>query len=286
MPPVTAGAHIDVVVAPEFFRQFSLSGDPADRSRYQIAVLCEDAGKGGSKLMHRIFEVGRKVFISYPMNNFEVTEKAPFALLMAGGIGVTPLIAMAHRLHATGAEFALHYSCSKQANAPFLGDLAAVPWADRVQYHFSEQGGRVDLARALKFLDNAHVYVCGPDAYMTAVMAAAQASGYDEEHRHLEYFSVPEAPDYVNHDFILRLAKSGRDIQVKAGEAATDALLAAGIKVDVKCSDGLCGVCKCGFVSGAVEHRDFVLSNTERQGHLILCQSRARDAGGIIEIEL
>jgi len=112
LPEATAGAHIDVLVAPEFFRQFSLSGDPADRSRYEIAVLREDNGRGGSRLMHRIFEVGRKIFISRPINHFELVETAARSILLGGGIGVTPLIAMCHRLHSLGAEFALHYSIS------------------------------------------------------------------------------------------------------------------------------------------------------------------------------
>jgi ferredoxin len=103
---------------------------------------------------------------------------------------------------------------------------------------------------------------------------------------HLEYFSVPEVPDYVNHPFRLRLARSGREIAVTAGQSATDALAAAGVHVDVKCSDGLCGVCKCGVLSGAVEHRDFVLSKTQRGAALILCQSRAAEPGGVIEIDL
>ncbi|MFV2052092.1 2Fe-2S iron-sulfur cluster-binding protein [Aliiroseovarius sp. YM-037] len=286
MPPVTAGAHIDVVVAPEFFRQYSLSGDPADRSKYQIAVLREDTGRGGSRLLHRIFEEGRRVFISKPINHFPLDETASFTFLMGGGIGITPMIAMAHRLHAIGAEFALHYSCSKRANAGFLDDLAAMPWADRVHLHFSDEGARADLSQILTYRDNAHVYTCGPEAYMASVMEATEANGFPEDARHLEYFTVPETPDYENHDFTLRLAKSDKDIQVKADEAATDALLAAGIHVDVKCSDGLCGVCKCGLVAGNVEHRDFVLSNKDRASHLILCQSRAADPGGVIEIDL
>jgi len=286
MPPVTAGAHIDVVVAPEFFRQYSLSGDPADRSKYQIAVLREDAGRGGSKLMHRIFEPGRRVFISHPINHFPLIETAGFTYLMGGGIGITPMIAMAHRLHAIGAGFAMHYSCSRRANAGFLDDLRAAPWANRVQLHFSDEGSRADLARVLRYRENAHVYTCGPEIYMSAVIDAAEANGFPEEARHLEYFSVPETPDYINHDFTLRLAQSGRDIPVRADQAPTDALLAAGVQVDVKCSDGLCGVCKCGVISGAVEHRDFVLSNKERERAMILCQSRAARPNGIIEIDL
>ena len=286
LPPVTAGGHIDVVVAPEFFRQYSLSGDPADRSKYQIAVLREDAGKGGSKLMHRVFEEGRRVFISHPINHFPLAEDASFTYLMGGGIGITPMIAMAHRLHALGAEFAVHYSCSKRGNAGFLDDLQQMPWASKVHLHFSDEGSRADLTKVLQYRGGAHVYTCGPDIYMQGVIDTATANDFPEEARHLEYFSVPEQPDYVNHDFTLKLAKSGKTIHVKAEEPATDALLAAGIHVDVKCSDGLCGVCKCTVLSGDVEHRDFVLSNKDRETQIILCQSRAADKDRILEVDL
>ena len=284
LPPVTAGAHIDVVVAPEFFRQYSLSGDPGDPSKYQIAVLREDEGKGGSKLMHRIFNEGRRAFISHPINHFPLEEGASKTYLMGGGIGITPMIAMAHRLHAIGADFAMHYSCSKRGNAGFLEDLAAVPWADRVHYHFSDEGTRADLAQVLAYREGAHVYTCGPDVYMQSVMDAAEANGFPEDNRHLEYFSTPELPEYENHDFTLKIGD--KLIPVQADEAPTDALLAAGIHVDVKCSDGLCGVCKCKVISGDVEHRDFVLSKKDRADHMILCQSRAADPDGTLEIEL
>jgi len=286
LPEVTAGAHIDVVVAPEFFRQYSLSGDPADRKKYQIAVLREDEGRGGSKLMHRIFEQGRKVFISKPINHFPLAEDASFTFLMGGGIGVTPMIAMAHRLHALGRDFALHYSCSKREDAGFLADLPNMPWADRVHLHFSDEGTRADLNAVLQYRDTMHVYTCGPEVYMGAVMDAAQAGGFPEEARHLEYFAVPEAPEYENHDFTLKLTKSGKVIEVKADEAPTDAIRAAGVHIDVKCSDGLCGVCKCGVIAGEVEHRDFVLSNKDRETSVILCQSRAAKPGGVLEVNL
>ena len=286
LPPFEAGAHIDVVVAPEFFRQFSLSGDPADRSKYQIAVLREDAGRGGSKLLHRIFTEGRRVFVSRPINHFPLVEDASFTFLMGGGIGVTPMIAMAHRLHAIGADFALHYSASRRADAGFLEDLAHVPWADKVHLHFSDQGSRADLLRVLKYRHGAHVYTCGPDRFMRSVLDAAQTNGFPEEARHLEYFSLPDLPEYENHDFTLRLAKSGRDILVRADQAPTEALLDAGVHVDVKCCDGLCGVCKCAVISGEVEHRDFVLSRKDRESQMILCQSRAAKAGDTVVIDL
>ncbi len=286
LPKVQPGAHIDVVVAPEFFRQFSLSGDPADRSKYQIAVLREGQGRGGSQLMHRIFEEGRKVFISKPLNHFPLSEDASKSYLMGGGIGVTPLISMAHRLYRLNADFEMHYSCSKMANAGFLKDLSEMPWSDRVHLHFSDKGSRAFLSDILRYKPKTHVYTCGPEAYMQSVLDAATANGFAEENRHMEYFSVPDLPEYQNFDFILKLSKSGREIKVPADKSATDVLIAAGIPVDVKCSDGLCGVCKCGLISGDVEHRDFVLSNRQRQSNVILCQSRAAKMNGVIEVDL
>jgi reductive dehalogenase len=287
LPEWTAGAHLDIVVAPEFLRQYSMSGDPADRSKYQIGVLREDAGRGGSKLLHRIFTEGRRIFISKPINHFPLEEGAAKSFLMGGGIGVTPMIAMAHRLHALGRPFELHYSISDRAAAGYLPDLAQVPWADRVHVHVSKEGTRADLDQVLAgYQAGYHVYTCGPDRYMQGVLEAAERQGFPEEARHLEYFSVPEVPEYENHPFTLRLRKSGRDLHVPADKSATDVLAEAGIGVDVKCADGICGVCKCDLLSGEVEHRDFVLSKAQRKGAVILCQSRAAQKDGTIEVDL
>ncbi|MGB0847165.1 MAG: 4Fe-4S double cluster binding domain-containing protein [Thiolinea sp.] len=287
LPAYEAGAHIDIVVAPEYLRQYSLSGDPADRSKYQIAVLREDEGQGGSKLLQRIFVPGRKIFISPPINHFPLEESATKTFLMGGGIGITPMLAMANRLHAIGADFELHYSFKSRAGAGFLDDLAVAPWNDKVVLHCSTEGSRANLLAILGgYQDGQHVYTCGPDEYMQSVMDAAEHTGFPDEARHLEYFSVPEVPEYVNYDFTLRLAKSGKEVLVKADQVPTDALVDAGVTVDVKCSDGLCGVCQCGLISGEVEHRDFVLSEKQREKMIILCQSRAAENGGVIEVDL
>ncbi|MCL6285484.1 reductive dehalogenase [Ruegeria sp. 2012CJ41-6] len=287
LPDWSAGAHLDVLVAPEYLRQYSMSGDPSNRSTYQIGVLREEDGRGGSALLHRIFDEGRKVFISKPINHFELQETATRTFLMGGGIGITPMIAFAHRLHELGAEFDLHYSASTRASAGYLDDLAAAPWADRVHLHISDEDTRADLSAILSgYQPGWHVYTCGPDRYMEAVMQAAEAQGFPEEARHLEYFSVPEQPEYENHDFTVKLARSGREFLVPQDKDAAQVLVENGIHVDVKCSDGICGVCKCALISGAVEHRDFVLSAKQRDGAIILCQSRAAEPGGVVEIDL
>ncbi|MEP0941726.1 MAG: reductive dehalogenase [Rhizobiaceae bacterium] len=287
LPEWTAGAHLDIVVAPEFLRQYSMSGDPADRSKYQIGVLREDEGRGGSALLHRIFSKGRKIFISKPINHFPLEHSASKSYLMGGGIGITPMIAMAHEAHAAGLDFVMHYSVKSRKTAGYLDMLETVPWADKVHIHVSDEKTRADLdAIMVKAMEGAHVYTCGPDVYMQSVMDAAERAGVPEEYRHLEYFSVPEMPEYENHDFTIKLAKSGKEVHVPADRIPTDVLAENGIHVDVKCSDGICGVCKCGLISGEVEHRDFVLSNAQRQDAVILCQSRAAKPNGVIEVDL
>ncbi len=287
LPAWTAGGHLDIVITPDFLRQYSMSGDPADRSRYQIGVLREDDGRGGSQMMHRIFDEGRRVFISKPINHFELVEDATRTFLMGGGIGITPMIAFAHRLHALGKPFELHYSASTEDRAGYVEDLRAAPWADCVTFHFSDQGTRADLDKVLAgYRAGWHVYTCGPDRFMHAVVQAAARQGFPEDARHLEYFSVPEQPDYENHAFTVTLARSGRELSVSADQSLSDVLTANGIPVDVKCSDGICGVCKCGLLDGEVEHRDFVLSNKQRESEIITCQSRAAQADGHIVIDL
>ena len=286
LPPWEAGAHIDVVIAPEYQRQYSLAGDPADRSKYVLGILCEHEGRGGSLLMTRIFKEGRRVFISEPRNHFPLDETADKTFLMGGGIGVTPMITMAHRLHRLGGAFELHHSAATRASSGFGEVLDAAPWADRVTHHFSKEGGRIDFASALPEWQAGHkLYTCGSDRYMDAVFAAAREKGWPEEALSKEYFSVPEPPDWVNSAFKLKL-KSGQEIEVAEDEAATDALARAGIHVDTKCSDGICGVCAAGLISGDVEHRDYVLSGKERESRVILCCSRARTEGGVVEVDL
>ncbi len=286
LPPFDAGAHIDVVIAPEYLRAYSLAGNPAERARWVLGVQREDpaqGGRGGSALMHRAFREGRRVFVSRPRNHFALDESAREVWLMAGGIGVTPLITMAHRLHAIGTPFELHYSVASRTRAGFVGTLQSAPWRDRVQLHVKDEGGRADLAALLPaWQPRRQLYTCGSARYMDGVFAAAAAQGWPDEALHREFFAVPEAPPRENHPFTVVLARSGRRIAVSADQSATDALAAAGVRVDTKCSDGLCGVCALAYdaaASGAVDHRDVVLSAAERRHKLIACCVRMQQPG-------
>jgi reductive dehalogenase len=287
LPKFDAGAHIDVVIAPEYLRQYSLAGNPADNSKYVLGVQREPQGRGGSILMLRAFREGRRVFISPPRNHFPLDETASKSFLFAGGIGITPMLTMAHRLHALGRDFELHYSARSRPSAAFMSDLAVVPWHNRVRLHMKDEGARADFDTLLPaYRDGYHLYTCGSPRYMDGLYAAAAAKGWPEEALHREYFTVPEPPDYVNEPFTLKLARSGKRIEIPADKRATDVLAECGIAVDTKCSDGICGVCSAKVLSGEVEHRDHVLSKKEREQKMILCCSRAAKAGEVIEIDL
>jgi ferredoxin len=171
--------------------------------------------------------------------------------------------------------------------AGYVDDLKAMPWSKHVTFHFSDQGSRADLEKILSgYQPDWHVYTCGPDRYMDGVMETAERLGFPEEARHLEYFAVPEQPDYVNHAFDISLAKSGKTFQIPEDKTITDVLEEHGVHVDVKCADGICGVCKCGIVDGAVEHRDFVLSKKQQETEIVLCQSRAAHGVKKLTIDL
>jgi ferredoxin-NADP reductase len=242
-------------------------------------------GRGGSALMHRAFREGRSVFVSRPRNHFPLREDAAHTLLLAGGIGVTPLIAMAHRLHALGRPFELHYSVPSRARAGFAADLAAARWADRVHWHVKDEGGRADLAVLIPpHRLGWQLCCCGSARYMDAVFAAAAAAGWPDDALQREFFSVPEQPGRVDRPFVVQLA-DGRRLPVPVGRSATEVLAAAGVAVDVKCSDGLCGVCATAYdaaASGVVEHRDVVLGAAERAHKVLLCCVRMQQDGALL----
>jgi ferredoxin len=197
------------------------------------------------------------------------------------------MIAMGHRLHALGRRFEVHYSVPSRAGAGYLEDLENAPWAENLRLHVSDEGSRAHFGRLLPtYGKGSQIYTCGPDRYMQAVLNAAQSAGFPEYARHLEYFSVPEIPEYENHPFTLRLSKSGKTFEVPADRSAADILIENGVPIDLKCSDGLCGVCVCNVVCGAVEHRDFVLSKSQRESRMITCQSRAAEPNGVVELDL
>ena len=282
LPPFSAGSHVDIETAPGMVRQYSLCNRPSERNRYVIGALREPQSRGGSIWIHDTFHVGVDVKVSEPRNHFALEPRAGQVLLLAGGIGVTPILCMAHRLSETGAAFVMHYCARSAERAAFLKDIQASEFAGRVKIHFddgpAEQRLDVEAAVAGWTLD-AHLYVCGPAGFIDWVLAAARAAGWTEANLHREYFTPPEAPDAAGGEkaFQIRLASTGQVFDIPADESVANVLTEAGIEVPVSCEQGVCGSCITRILEGAPDHRDFYFTDEEkaRNDQFTPCCSRS-----------
>ncbi|POR50601.1 vanillate O-demethylase ferredoxin subunit [Paraburkholderia eburnea] len=289
LPAFAAGAHIDVHVG-GFVRQYSLCNRPSDGAAYRIGVLRDPASRGGSTAMHAL-SAGTSLEISTPKNHFPLDEDAQHTILLAGGIGITPLMAMAEQLNEAGRPFELHYCAREPERAAFRERLAEPGFAERTHFYFDSEGpaARIDLERVLaQPRDGAHVYVCGPAGFIDAVLAAAARTGWPAQNVHREYFSAAQPPanadantaanTAANGAFQVTLASCQRVIDVPAGTTIVEALRAGGIEVPVSCEQGVCGTCLTRVLAGEPDHRDLYLTDEERAANdqLLPCCSRAR----------
>lgn len=279
LPGFSAGAHIDVQLPGGLVRQYSLCNDAAESQRWRIAVLRDPASRGGSAAMHDAVHEGDLLTVSEPRNHFPLVH-AQRSLLMAGGIGVTPLLCMAQRLAATGAEFALHYSTRSPARTAFRDEIAASRFAHRVHFHHDDGDAaqKLDAAALLAQPDpGTHIYVCGPAGYIEHVVGTARAAGWDDAHIHLEYFGAAPQDSASDGSFEVRLASSGRTVGVAPGQSVVQALQAQGVEILTSCEQGVCGTCLTRVLEGQCDHRDHYLTDEEKARHdqFLPCCSRA-----------
>ncbi|MFJ9180115.1 PDR/VanB family oxidoreductase [Streptomyces sp. NPDC102360] len=285
--PFAAGAHIDVTGPTGVLRQYSLAGDPADRSSVLIAVKREDESRGGSAALHRA-AVGDELTIGPPRNLLGIAEGADRHLLVAGGIGVTPLLSMAYELHRRGADFALHYFVRSRAELAF-GDLLErrAEFRDRVTLHIGrpreEQPG-ILRPSAATLSAASHVYTCGPVGFMDQVTAVF-APVVGEAQVHVEHFSAEPVDTSDDTPFTVEL-DTGEEFEVPADRTILSVLEEAGIPVGKSCEEGICGSCVSGLLEGTADHRDHCLSAAEHAAgtEIALCVSRARSERLRIEL--
>ena len=282
LPSFTAGAHIDIHLADGVVRQYSISNAPRERHRYVIAVLRDERGRGGSKALHDQLRVQDIVRVSRPRNNFHLVDGARRVLLIAGGIGVTPLKAMAHELDDAGIDYEMHY-CAKDAHsAAFAEEFEPMRASGRLHFHFD--GGDPSAGLDIRDLLNTpregeHVYYCGPGGFMKACADAAQH--WPTGTVHFEHFKAPErapgeqAANDASDSFIVRIASTGQEIEVTKDESIAEALAGAGVAMETSCCAGLCGTCKVRYLQGEVEHNDCIMSDDEKAEFLTACVSRA-----------
>ncbi len=278
LPAFTAGAHIDLELGHGEVRSYSLLNNPGESHRYVIGVLREEPGKGGSAWVHDQLKQGDILESSEPVNQFPINEAGGRHILIAGGIGVTPLIAMAHRLNTMGAEYQFHYSARTTDEAAFIGDITTLA-GDKLKLHLD--GG--DPAKGLDvkaLLGNrpsaAHVYVCGPAGLIRTVRETTK--DWPKGTVHYELFHGDEAavaPRSTDTAFDVVLNKTGRTIHIPADKKILDILKDEGFKIKVLCTEGVCGTCKVKLISGKADHRDDVLTKREQEKFIQVCVSRA-----------
>lgn len=276
LPAFSAGAHIDVHLPGGEVRQYSLCNDPFERDRYVIAVLRDPASRGGSVTMHDEVRVGMILPVSAPRCTFPL-HRADHSILIAGGIGVTPLLSMAQQLRRDGASFELHYCIRSKAVAAFA-DMLAGAEATRLYFDDGAGAGRFAPRAALaKPRPDTRVYVCGPPGFIEYVLNAARVCGWAETQLHCEYFAAAPIDTSADASFIVRLARRGTALSVPHDRTVADVLRANGILLPMSCRQGVCGTCIVPVLSGICDHRDMFLTKTEqaRNDQFTPCCSRA-----------
>ncbi len=246
----------------------------ARHDRYELGILNDPQSRGGSKAIFDHVRVGDILRASAPRNHFPLVSNAGLTVMLAGGIGVTPFLAMAHHLQATGKAFRLHYCTRSQTSTVFMDVIA--DFAPNVLFHRSAEGTRLRSTDLPTPDSSTHVYLCGSERFIVGLEAEARASGHAPENIHREFFNAEI--ERGGQSFVVEARTSGKSVEVAADEPITKALSRIGIKVEVKCEEGVCGTCISDVVAGSLDHRDRFLTDEEKESNtlLALCCSRAR----------
>ena len=278
LPAFTPGAHIDVFLPNGLTRQYSLLNDSTQTDRYEIAVLNVAAGRGGSACVHADLYSGTEVDISFPRNNFPLRADTDRYVFVAGGIGITPILSMIRYCQHRGLDWRLLYLARSRAHAAFLAELAEFG-AGRVQFHFDDEAGCLyDFGGDFKIARGSSIYCCGPGPVMHSV--AQVAADRPETQAYFEWFTPSadtptEAPDAP---FDVRLASSEQVLHIPTGKSILEVLEEYDFSVPFSCREGACRTCETRVLAGIPDHRDYVLSNSERAASdtMMICVSRSR----------
>lgn len=284
LPGWEPGAHIVLHLADELERQYSLCGPAGERRSWTVAVHRSPTTRGGSAHIHDRLRVGSSLRVEGPFNNFPLAEADRY-LLLAGGIGITPILAMARQLRETGAAFELVYCARSRSMMAYADELEGWSNDQVVLRADDEHGGRLDVGELLRSRPDALVYCCGPEGLISAVEEQAPDPGLV----HVERFRAvpqPESLDEANSSFHVVLAGSGQRVHVNGTESILDALGRAGHDVPSSCREGICGTCETKVIAGTPEHRDSVLTAAERAANcsMMICVSRTRDTEIVLDL--
>lgn len=286
LPAYAAGSHIDLKLGNGLVRQYSLCSSPKQNGCYRIAVLREVTSRGGSAFVHDSLQIGSRLQISAPRNLFPLQADTAKPILIAGGIGVTPILSMAYALHGEGHDFEMHYTGRETSRLAFASEIAAAFGTKQAMYADDAIVlPQFDLTALLSKSDPAQpIYCCGPGGFIDFVVRTAKEAGWPDNHIHFERFSG----DAVQSEgaFQVVAQKSGITIDVADGTTLLQAVLDAGIDHPYSCETGICGTCVCNVVDGEPDHRDAFFTEEQRAANnkMILCCSRAKSDTLILDI--
>lgn len=288
LPGFSAGSHIDLHMPNGITRSYSLCNDPREQDRYVVAVAHDRHSRGGSRYINQELRTGAELRISAPRNNFRLDEDADRFVLLAGGIGVTPLYAMLQRLKRLGKQVTFIYCARSRGEAAFVDEIAAM--ADTrttIVRHFDDEAGQPPSLDTLLAGCGAatRLYCCGPAPMLDAFVATCESLGLP--HAFIERFTTARTETPAgDHPYVLELRRSGRVLQVPAGKTPLRAMLEAGIEVDFGCEEGLCGACESRVLEGVVEHRDALLSKAEKASNktMLICVSGCKTERLVLDL--
>lgn len=286
LPAYAAGAHLDVHLPNGLLRQYSLCGSDRKAGTYRIAVKREAASRGGSRWMHEALRIGDTLAVGPPRCAFALSEEAGFHLLLGGGIGITPLLSMAYELAARGEAFKLAYFVRSEAGTAFRDELRLPPLAGRCEIFSGLSVDATELAIAALLRDvpvATHCYTCGPASFMEAVRSRA-AANLPATHFHQESFAASALANEKS--FILRLARSGRELTVGAEESVVECLRSAGLEIETSCEVGVCGTCATKVLEGCPDHRDSFLTTSEHQSNNCFTPCISRSLSPTLVVDL
>ncbi|MDH4653815.1 PDR/VanB family oxidoreductase [Pseudomonas sp. BN606] len=289
LPPFEAGAHVDVHIGAGLTRQYSLCNHPEERHRYLIGVLKDPVSRGGSRAMHEQVAQGQLLNISEPRNLFALDHQGARHLLFAGGIGITPILAMAYELSHRGADFELHYCFRSQERAAFIKQLRHLPFAGRVHLH-DDSGAQAQKLDAPALLANptsdTHLYVCGPSGFMGHILESAENAGWSQDQVHREFFAATPLEHDADSPFEVELASSGEVFHIPADRSVFEVLDEAGIAIETSCEQGICGSCITRVLQGLPDHRDQFMTAAEHacNDQFTPCCSRAKSPRLVLDL--
>lgn len=279
LPKATPGSHIDVHLPNGLVRQYSLCTE-LNANHYEIAVLNEPQGRGGSAFMHQSLKLGDHLKISEPKNLFLLDSSAKKTLLLAAGVGITPILTMAEHLLQKGADFSLHYCTKSPEQSAYMERIKNSGLAPSSHFHFS-QDGRINLAEVIKeALDDLHLYVCGPAEFNDAVIDCATSKNWQPSNIHREYFSAAPIDHSQDGSFEIEINSNGEILSVPADQSMLNVLEDNGYFIPVACEEGVCGTCLTGLLEGEADHKDVFMASQEhaKMDQITPCCSRAKSA--------